>query len=129
MSRLYPEICLVWVWTPAICFVLFIYFGISELLFRLFGTCKAECVGSIVDERAAMKAKINSIWEGLKGKDSLPAKVGLPKLQKVSKPSKSSKAVPVSLVFKSSFQLTLKFMRAFFIPTSVHRCGKAFVIR
>lgn len=52
-----------------------------------------------VDERAAMKAKINSIWEELKVRDSLPAKVGVPKLHKVSKPSKTSKAVPVSFSF------------------------------
>lgn len=54
--------------------------------------------GSSTDERAAMKAKINSIWEELKGKDSFPAKAGLPKVQKVSNPSKPIKAVPSWMV-------------------------------
>ncbi|KAG0554226.1 hypothetical protein KC19_12G074400 [Ceratodon purpureus] len=51
------------------------------------------------DERAAMKANINSIWEELKGRDSLPAKVmGLPKVQRMAKPKKPSKAVPSWMV-------------------------------
>jgi hypothetical protein len=56
-------------------------------------------VSLVVDERAAMKAKINSIWEELKGKDSFPAKAGLPKVQKVSNPSKPIKAVPVNFTY------------------------------
>lgn len=63
---------------------------------------EAERVSMVADEKAAMKAKINSIWEELKGRDSIPAKVmSLPKvMQKVAKPSnKPSKAVPVRFHF------------------------------
>lgn len=70
----------------------------------MFVLFEAERVSFNVDVRAAMKAKINSIWEELKGKDSLPAKVGLPKVQKVSKPNKPSKSVPVSFAISTPIE-------------------------